>query len=234
VGTWLDDDGAAAAADHGLALLDPLAGVVWQLDGLARVHLARFIGLTEVELRLREWEMEGGEHRCDIVGLALPRKAARVRMVSLMRRLVRAQVAVHDLEAILRAVAAQSRDATVADLADAVRSRLMRSLPGVRDRRPHVTVPDDVQTAFVTAAASRSAPALDAAARSLMDCVRAAGLPTAPGAFVFVSSSAHARRAIQDSMDWRVPALAVVSEDELAAAAHRAPLGLRRVPEVTA
>jgi len=233
-GAWLDDDGAAAAADHGLALLDQLEGVVWQLGGLARVHLARFIGLTEVELRLREWEMQGGEHRCDVVGRALPHKGARVRMVSLMRRLVRAQVAVHDLEAILHGVAAEPRDATVADLADTVRARLTRSLPGVRDQRPHIAVPDDVQTAFVNAAASGSTPALDAAARSLMGCARTAGVPSAPGAFVFVCSSARARRAIQDGMDWRVPSLAVVSEDELAAAVHGAPPARRHASEAPA
>jgi type III secretory pathway component EscV len=125
-------------------LLDPLEALAWRLDGLVRLHLHRFVGLSEVEFQLHEWEIEGEVERYDLIRRALPDKRARVRLVALMRRLVRAHVAVDDLDGILRGIVSAPRDATLAQLEEHARAQLLMSLPGVRDVRDRVDIPPEL------------------------------------------------------------------------------------------
>ncbi len=222
-GLQLTREEATAATADGVQLLDPLQTLAWRLDGLVRVHLHRFVGLAEVEFQLHEWEMEGEAERYDLVRRALPGKRARVRLVALMRRLVRAHVAVDDLDAILRGIVDAPRDATLAELEEVTRERLLMSLPGAHDGRVRVEVPPEVERGFDCANASRTEAELDAAARALLHLLEERGLG-APGGFVLVSSAARCRQVIQRAMQRHLASVAVVSASELEAVALAAPI----------
>ncbi len=222
-GMRLDGDDALAVEAAGVELLDPLEALTWHLDGLVRLHLARFVGLAEVEFQLHEWETGGDDERYHLMRRALPGKRARVRLVALMRRLVRAHVAVDDLDAILRVIAGAPRETPLAELAETVRRELLLSLPGVRDRRPPIDVPPELQAAFRSADAAPSADALDAASCALLDLLDEHGL-AAPGGYVLVTSDAACRQVIQRELQQRLASVAVVSESELESLALPAPM----------
>ena len=223
-GLCLTRDEADAAVADGVQLLDPLETLAWRLDGLVRLHLHRFIGLAEVEFQLHEWELEGEAERYDLMRRALPDKRARVRLVALMRRLVRAHVAVDDLDGILRGIVDAPRDATLAQLEEVVREQLLTSLPGVRDVRDRVDIPPELESAFKCADTSQSLAELDAAARSLLDLLGPHGA-AAPGTLVLVSSVDGCRQLIQRVLQRPLPSVAVVSASELKAAALGSPTG---------
>ena len=217
-------DDASKALDAGLELVGPTDALAWHLEGLVRLHLERFVGLSEVEYQLHEWELEGDEQRFELVRRALPGKRARVRLVVLMRRLVRGHVAVDDLGSILRGVVDAPSKSTLDEVVEVVRHRLGLSLPGVRDSRPRVDVPPELEREFDGAGSADER----AAARTLLHLVAEQGL-RGPGAFVLVTSTVGRRQLVERALQHRIASVAVVSASELEAAERAVPSRLVQV-----
>jgi type III secretory pathway component EscV len=199
-----------------LPVLGTHDALVWHLEGLLRLLLFRLVGMTEVDHMLESWRAGGDTaKRSTLIEATLPDTASRVCFASLVRRLVREQVPVRDLEAVLAGFGA-GRDG-VFDLGttvDRVRARLLRFLPGVDGTRETLTVPPEIAGAVASAVAVEGV--LDRErARTLLGAIGDALVEIPPARLaIVVEDSAH-RSAVQGAAESVARSAAVLAAREL-------------------
>ncbi|MGZ4372154.1 MAG: FHIPEP family type III secretion protein, partial [Gaiellaceae bacterium] len=211
LGRWLDPAAREAAGRRGVNMSPAFAGVLWQLEGLLRVQLSRFLGLDEIEYLLGEWEGEADGRRA-LIARALPNKGACVRLTVVLRALVRGHIPIDDLGSILQAMELPSDGPWTDALAERARSSLQRSFADVVDGRKHVAAPESLERALLDLDVVRGGVADRLDLRAEM---RACTGDYRPGEVFLVVSNAESRPRAQHLLESVWPSGAVLSAPEL-------------------
>ena len=213
LGGWLDPAAREAAERRGVNMSPAFAGVLWQLEGLLRLQLSRFLGLDEIEYMLDEWSGEADGRRA-LVARTLPNKSARVRLTTVLRALVRGHIPIDDLGSILQAMELPSDGPSIDALVERTRSSLQRSFANLVDGRRRITVPESLEQALVELDVVRDGVGDRLALRAEM---RACIGDYRPGEVFLVVSSAESRPHAQRLLERVWPSGAVFSAPELEA-----------------
>ncbi len=215
LGRWLDPAAGEAAERRGVTMSPAFAGVLWQLEGLLRLQLSRFLGLDEIEYMLDKWSGEADGRRA-LVARALPDKSARVRLTMVLRALVRGHIPIDDLGSILQAMEFPSDGPSIDALVERARSSLQRSFADVVEGRRRVAVPESLEHELLGLDMVRDGVAGRLALRAGM---RACVGDYRPGEVFLVVRSAESRPRAQRLLERVWPSGAVLSPPELEALA---------------
>lgn len=194
-------------------------GVVWLLEGVLRANLAHFVTLPEVEHHIAAWEASGGAERAQLIASSVPTRRAQTRLVSLIGRLAREQVAVNRIGTIVEVFGNVGAHQSIGELTDVARAHLIDSLPGARDEREFIDVPGELIRLLRDAAR----PLERGTARDALGMLRTTIGARAPGAFALVAEDGW-RAPIQSMCERILPSVAVL------AVAEKKALNADRVP----
>lgn len=211
LGRWLDPAAREAAERRDVNVPPAFAAVLWQLEGLLRLQLSRFLGLDEIEYMLDEWSGQADSRRA-LVARALPDNSARVRLTMVLRALVRGHIPIDDLGSILQAMELPGDGSSTGALVERARSSLRRSFADVVEGRGRVAVPESLEQALlglgVVPDGVADRLALHAEMRACLGDYR-------PGEVFLVVSSAESRPHAQRLLERVWPSGAVFSAPEL-------------------
>ena len=211
LGRWLDPAAREAVEHRGVNMSPAFAGVLWQLEGLLRLQLSRFLGLDEIDYLLDEWEGEADGRRA-LIARALPDKGARVRLTMVLRALVRGHIPIDDLGSILQAMHLPNDGPTISALIERARSLLQRSFADLIDGRRRVAVPDSLERMLLALDVVQDGVADQLALRVEM---RACIGDYRPGEVFLVVRSVESRPHAQHLLERVWPSGAVLSAPEL-------------------
>ena len=193
--------------------LGPLEGALWVLEGLLRVHLATFVGTSETDYQVNEWVAAGRRDRAALVKRAVPDRRARAALAVVLRRLVRQQVPVNDLGAIIRVVNRRRPADTPTTLVESARRALADVLPRPSRVREALPLPADLAREIERLDAAVGADPVSSAVDGLRELVGT----RCPGAFVITVATPSLRVRVQHLSRRVLPSTAVVSAAELSA-----------------
>ena len=129
-GVWLPESSWGQAEQAGLPLQDSYQFMILHLGHLLRKHLQSFLGVQEVENMLEQWNAENDEEKRTLLQSAVPNDAALVNLAEVLQRLVKENVPVRNLLAILTAFAdANPKIPELIDVTEKVRMALRSDLP---------------------------------------------------------------------------------------------------------
>jgi tetratricopeptide (TPR) repeat protein len=144
---WLDRAASQAAAVEALELLDEAEALAWHLESVVRAELVRFVGVSEIESALKRWTLSAGDDaRRAILERARADKSVETGLLRVIRRLVKEQVPVDQIGAVLTAQA-ESLEQNLDTIRTVERARelLSQTLPPDRLRRDVVRVDPDLE-----------------------------------------------------------------------------------------
>jgi tetratricopeptide (TPR) repeat protein len=212
-GIWLDEEVADAVA--WVPLLRTYDSMLWFLEGIVRCRLAGFVGLDEIYHRLDEWKLEGDPDRQEHVEQVISGHEDRSRLAALARALVRQQVPIRDVGALVDALAATGTErGWLGRAAEEARARLRSELPGIRDDRDLVAVGDQAETAVAAVRGTVADISQEEAKDILAESLHAVDW-AAPARFALVVNDSSLRPAVQALADRLAPSAAVLSAVEL-------------------
>jgi tetratricopeptide (TPR) repeat protein len=213
---WVTGDQRRAAMARGLPLLGGHEAMVWKLEGLVRLLLFRLVGITEVDHMVELWRLEQDMgDRTALPDRVLLSTRDRVRFAALVRRLVREQVPVTALGAVLSAFERSERSgASISAATESARADLASSLPGIADKRELIHLEPDVEAAVADVVVPGRALDVDEATRLLHD-VGDSLLKAAPSRVALVVGDPARRPAVQTVAETLMRSAAVVSAREL-------------------
>ena len=105
IGIWLAESFWKQAEEAGLQLQDSYQFIVFHLGSLLRQHLETFLGVQEVDGMLRQWNSENEQEKRTLLNTAVPDDGTLVRLTQVLQQLVKEDVPVRNLLAILTAFA---------------------------------------------------------------------------------------------------------------------------------
>ena len=130
IGMWLPETTWDRVQAEGLPLWDSLDYMFYHLERLLPVHLHLLHGFQETQLLCREWAKTGQGNEQDLVGKALPDDAAWIRLVHVIKGLLKEQVPVKNLIAILETLSHGPQNEDVGLLIERIRHIVREELPG--------------------------------------------------------------------------------------------------------
>lgn len=104
-GIWVPESFWKQAEEAGLQLQDSYQFMIFHLGSLLRQHLETFLGVQEVDGMLRQWNAENEQEKQTLLNTAVPDDGALVRLTQVLQQLVKEDVPVRNLLAILTAFA---------------------------------------------------------------------------------------------------------------------------------
>lgn len=135
-GIWLREPVWERVEASGFPLLDSYQYMLTHLESLVHHHLATFADFQEVQILLQQWKWESWEDRQTLLDAALPDNVARRRLTQVLQELLKEEVSVRDLSAILATFAETNpKYREVTEVAESVRMALRPSLPGNQEGR---------------------------------------------------------------------------------------------------
>ena len=130
IGMWLPETKWDRVQAEGLPLWDSLDYMFYHLECFISVHLHLLNGFQETQLLCREWAKTGQGNEQDLVGKALPDDAAWIRLVHVITGLLKEQVPVKNLIAILGTLSDGPKNEDVGLLIERIRHIVREELPG--------------------------------------------------------------------------------------------------------
>ena len=217
-GLWLlDPELRAVASEAALPLLGPHDAMLWSLEGRVRLLLFRLVGMTEVDEMVERWRLAGDvPHRSGLIDGALPDSAARIRFAAVVRRLVREQVPVGEMQRLLEAFALVKDGEPLTGVVEAARFALRNVLPGADGRRELIDV-DDASAAAVADAAKSGRGFTRDSSLHLLGTAGTALAQRPASRVALVVANAERRPAVQIAAEAITRSAAVLSVQELPA-----------------
>lgn len=129
-GIWLSESFWKQAEEAGLQLQDSYQFMVFHLGSLLRQHLETFLGVQEVHGMLTQWNSENEQEKRTLLNTAVANDGELVRLTQVLQQLVKEDVPVRNLLAILTAFAeANSSTLELIHVTEKVRMALRSDLP---------------------------------------------------------------------------------------------------------
>lgn len=160
-GLWLDEPQWAPAERAGLPLWDPYEYMTSHTESVIRAHLVSFFGVQELHQIIDEW-VEGAapfeelaqdqrESRQRLRDAAVCDERAFQRLLRVLQALLRENVSILRLERILTVLAAdcEGGERDVGEIVAQARMAVREDLPGNKDRRALIHLPDKLADAIV-------------------------------------------------------------------------------------
>ena len=129
-GIWVSEVFWKQAAEAGLQLQDAYQFMIFHLGSLLRKHLETFLGVQEVDGMLAQWNSENEQEKQTLLNTAVADDGALVRLTQVLQQLVKEDVPVRNLLAILTAFAeANASTPELIHVTEQVRMALRSDLP---------------------------------------------------------------------------------------------------------
>ena len=219
-GMWLPVTGVEEASSAKLTLLDAYQYMVAHLEWFVRRNLGALVGVQEVHEMLERWAKDQKERR-ELLEPTLPDTESRVRFTHVLQGLLREDVPVGDLTAILTAFAAVNPSVSdVNEIVERVRPALRPLLPGNEGQRQLIGLSDDFERIVELCVWEREGKRFLAiapdVAQNLLSMLRARLGGVGEGNAALVVRQPGLRGFIRRLIEGEFPWLPVLAEQELA------------------
>jgi tetratricopeptide (TPR) repeat protein len=156
-GLWLDESQWTKAEDANLPLKDPYEYMTSHTESVIRAHLISFFGVQELRNTLDNWvngaapfdslSEDQRETRQRLVDAAALGDRAFQRLLCVLQALIRENVPILRLDRILTELTAprEGEERDVGELVNQVRMALREDLPGNRDHRTLIEIPEKLE-----------------------------------------------------------------------------------------
>ena len=216
-GVWLSEDHVNALSQDEVVSYSDAEMLIRHIEAVLRRHLARFLGLQEVQNLLDEWSKdEALSARIDTI---LPDSMARLGFARLLRTLVREQIPIHAAKDIFSAIEELSLGPEgMASAVRAVRLQLRASLPANVKGLPRIELPLELENSASTWLTRQDGrvtfdipwAASNELMRAIRELIPSADLPT-----VVIARDPELRPCLQRMVNSELPFLMVQASEEV-------------------